>query len=188
MPAPLQLSEALTLLLGRLGERAIYTDEIVHDDFAARRIREATWLELAEREWVTARHGVGCWRYQLTGPGWREALKLTGELETREFGSRFERLNTALEVLVYGRNEETLAPTQRVAARAQVPEPWLYNVLESRIWEQEHGRRGASLDETKTQAVVPVDFNKPLKPEPRGAKFLASRRFSLSRPGIFRTF
>ncbi len=176
MSAPLQLSEALTLLLDRLGERAIYTDEIVHDDFAARRIREATWQELTEREWVTARHGVGCWRYQLTGPGWREALKLTGEFESREFRSRFERLNTALEVLVYGRNEDMLAPTQRVAARAQVPEPWLYNVLESRIWEQEYGRRGAALDDTKTLAVVPMDFNKSLKTKPKWDRLLASGR------------
>jgi len=166
MSPQLQLFEALTLLLDRLGERATCMDEIVHDDLSARHIGEATWRQLADREFVTARAGVGCWRYQLTGLGWREALKLTGQLQAREFQQRFGRLNTVLEVLARGRNEDALAPTQRVAARAEIPEAWLYNVLESRIWEYEHRRRGASLDDTKTMAVVPVDFNTPLHRAP----------------------
>ena len=69
------LSKALALLLDRLGERALYMDEVVNDDLTVTHVYRTTWRELTDRELVTAREGIGCCRYQLTGSGWREALK-----------------------------------------------------------------------------------------------------------------
>jgi hypothetical protein len=159
---PANLSEALTLLLDRLGERPIYMDEVVNDDLTVARVCRTTWQELTDRELVTARTGIGCCRYQLTGAGWLEALKLTGQLDKPEFQGRFERLNGVLKSLVKIGNEEVLEQTYRVAAQARIPEGWLYNVLESRIWEHEQCRRGAALDDSKTMVVIPIDFNMPL--------------------------
>ncbi len=51
-------------------------DEVVNDDLTVAHIYRTTWQELTDRELVTARNGIGCCRYQLTGSGWREALKL----------------------------------------------------------------------------------------------------------------
>src|SRR5213596_2602062 len=130
------LSEALTLLLDRLGERPIYMDEVVNDDLTVAHIYRTTWQELTDRKLITARTGIGCCRYQLTGSGWREALKLTGQLDAPEFQERFGRLNAVLKGLVDGRKQEVFAQTQVVAAQARIPEWWFYNVLESRIWEQ----------------------------------------------------
>ncbi len=96
------LSKALTLLLDRLGERPFYMDEVVNDDLTVAHIYRTTWQELTDRELVTARNGIGCCRYQLTGSGWREALKLTGQLDAPEFQERFARLNTVLKSLVNG--------------------------------------------------------------------------------------
>src|SRR5438067_8620780 len=155
------LANALTLLLNRLGERPLYTDEVVNDDLAVAHIYRTTWQELTDRELVTARDGIGCCRYQLTGSGWREALKLSGQLDTPQFQERFGRLNTALMSLVTGRKEEGFAQTHIVAAQASIPESWLFNMLESRIWEHEQ-RRGAALDDSKTMVVVPIDFNMPM--------------------------
>src|SRR6478752_7695839 len=123
------LSEALTLLLDRLGERPIYMDEVVNDDLEVARVYRTTWQELTDRELVMARAGIGCCRYQLTGSGWREALKLTGQLDKPEFQERFERLNGVLKSLVKIGNEEVLERTHRVAVQARIPEAWLYNVL-----------------------------------------------------------
>jgi len=161
------LSKALTLLLDRLGERPIYMDEVVNDDLTAVHIYRTTWRELTDRELVTAHDGIGCCRYQLTGSGWREALKLTGQFDTPEFKERFGRLNAVLNSLVNGRKGEGLAETHIVSAQAQIPEAWLYNILESRIWEHEQHRRGATLDDSKTMVVVPIDFNVPLS-QPHG--------------------
>lgn len=160
------LSDALTVLLGRLGERPIYMDEVVNDDLTVAHIHQTTWEELTDRKLVTARMGIGCCRYQLTGSGWLEALKRTGQLDTSQFQERFGRLNTVLETLVDGRMEEAFAPAHMMAAQADIPQEWLYNMLESRIWEHEHRRRGAALDDSKTMVVVPVDFNLPLAPVP----------------------
>jgi hypothetical protein len=162
------LSQALTLLLDRLGERPIYMDEVVNDDLAVAHIHRTTWQELTDRKLVTARTGIGCCRYQLTGSGWREALKLTGQLDTPEFQERFGRLNAILKLLVNGRKDEAFAQTHIVAAQARIPEAWLYNMLESRIWEHEQRRRGAALDDSKTVVVVPIDFNMPLS-QPHGS-------------------
>src|SRR5215475_2308249 len=105
------LSKALTLLLDRLGERPIYMDEVVNDDLTAVHVYRTTWHELTDRELVTAHDGIGCCRYQLTGSGWREALKVTGQLDTPEFKERFGRLNAVLRSLVNGRKGEGLAET-----------------------------------------------------------------------------
>src|SRR3989442_1174878 len=123
------LPEALTLLLDRLGERPIYMDEVVNDDLTVAHIYPTTWQELTDRKLVTARTGIGCCRYQLTGSGWREALKLTGQLDTPEFQERFGRLNGVLKILVNGRKEGGFAQTHIVAAQARIPEEWLYNIL-----------------------------------------------------------
>src|SRR5438132_10059933 len=53
------LSEALTLLLDRLGERPIYMDEVVNDDLTVAHIYRTTWQELTDRELVTARNALG---------------------------------------------------------------------------------------------------------------------------------
>jgi len=156
------LPEALILLLGRLGERPIYIDEVVNDDLTVVHINRTTWQDLTNRQLVMARVGIGCCRYQLTGSGWLEAFKCTGQLDTPEFKERFGRLNAVLKRLVDGRKQEAFAQTQEVAAQARIPEGWLYNVLESRIWEQEQHRRGAALDDSKTMVVVPIAFNIPL--------------------------
>ena len=47
-------------------------DEVVNDDLTVARVYRTTWQELTDRELVTARIGIGCCRYQLTGSGWLE--------------------------------------------------------------------------------------------------------------------
>jgi hypothetical protein len=169
------VSKALTLLLDRLADRPIYTDEVVNDDLTVAHIFPTTWQELADRELVTARDGIGCCRYQLTGSGWREALKLTGELDAPEFQERLGRLNAVLKSLVHSR-KESFAQTHIVASEARIPESWLFNILESGIWEHVQRRRGAVMDDSKTLVVVPPDFSAPL-PSLHG-----SRRDRLKRP------
>src|SRR5262249_11870839 len=80
--------EALVLLLDRLGDRPIYMYEVVNDDLTVAHINRTTWQELTDRELVTAHIGIGCCRYQLTGSGWREALKCRGQLDTPDFQER----------------------------------------------------------------------------------------------------
>jgi hypothetical protein len=134
----------------------------VNDDLTVAHIFPTTWQELADRELVTAREGIGCCRYQITGSGWREALKRTGQFDEPEFQERLGRLNSVLKGLVYGRKEERFAQTHIVASEARIPESWLFNILESGIWEHDQRRRGAALDDSKTVVVVPPDFGAPL--------------------------
>jgi hypothetical protein len=146
---------------GLLGDRAIDMDEVLDHDPAFTGIYPTTWEDLADCHLVSARLGG----YHLTGDGWLEALKLTGRLKTPEFQDRFGpfgRLNATLKSFIEGRQEEGFEQVHVVAAKAAVSEEWLYNILESRIWENEQNKTGAQFDESKTMVIIPIRFNMPL--------------------------
>ncbi len=150
--------EALVLILHKLGERAIYMEEFEDDDPALAHIYPTTWKELTDRCMVKARPGINWCRYELTGHGWLIALKATGQTEASAFKERLGRLNAVLKSFVKGRRQEGFEQVHVVAAKANVPEEWLYNILESRIWEEELNRKGAEFDNSKTMVIIPIDF------------------------------
>lgn len=154
-----KMAEALRIPLDRLGDRPIYMDEVLSDDESVKDIYATTWQELEERGLVKARYGIAWCRYQLTGHGWLKALKLKGELETPEFQERLGRLNATLEGFVKGRREEGIEQVHVVAAKAEVSEEWLYNILESRIWQRELKRIGAEFDDSQTMVIIPIRFD-----------------------------
>ena len=154
------MKEALRLLLERLGDRAIYKGEVLDDDPAFTGVYLTTWIDLADGNLVSARPGFGWCRYQLTGDGWLEALKITGQLDTPEFQERFGRLNATLKSFIDRKHgEEGFEQVHVVAAKADISEDWLYNILESRIWEKEQNKTGAQFDDSKTMVIIPIRFN-----------------------------
>lgn len=155
------MAEALKLLLERLGDRAIYKDEVLNDDPSFTGVYPTTWKDLEDVNLVSARPGLNWCHYQLTGEGWLEALRLTGELDTVEFQERFGRLNAALKGFI-SRHQEGFQQVHVVAQQAEVPEDWLYNILKSHMWEQKQNRCGAHLDQSETMVVIPIRFNMPL--------------------------
>jgi hypothetical protein len=150
--------EGLVLMLNKLGERAIYMEEFEDDDPALADIYPTTWKELTDHGLVKARPGIRWCRYELTGYGWLMALKATGQTEAPEFRERLGRLNAVLKSFVKGRREEGFEQVHVVAAKATVSEEWLYNILESRIWQEELNRKGAGFDDSKTMVIIPIDF------------------------------
>jgi hypothetical protein len=152
---------ALKLLLERLGDRAIYKCEVLNDDPSFASILSTTWEDLVDVGMVQARPGLNWCHYQLTAKGWLEALQLTGEFDSTEFQSRFGRLNATLNSL-RTRSTEGFEQVHVVAMQADVPEDWLFNILESQIWERRHNRYGAHFDESETMVIIPARFNMPL--------------------------
>ena len=154
------MAVALKLLLEHLGDRAIYMGEVLGDDPAFTSIYRTTWEELADQGLVIARPGLNWCRYELTGDGWLEALKLTGQLDSPEFQERFGRLNATLKSFIErNTSQEGFEQVHVVAAKAAVTEAWLYNILESHIWEKEQNRCGARFDDSKTMVTIPIRFN-----------------------------
>jgi hypothetical protein len=149
------MAEALTLMLGKLGDRALFREYFERDspDFAD--IYPTTWKELTDRH-MLIEHPWGT--YQLTGHGWLMAVKITGQIESPEFRERLCRLNATLKGYIKGRRQEGLEFFEQVTAKANVPEDGLHNILESRIWESELNRTGAEFDDSKTAVIIPVDF------------------------------
>lgn len=156
------MKEALKLLLERLEDQAIYMSEVLDDDPAFTGVYRTTWEDMADSHLVTADPGPNWCRYQLTGHGWLKTLKLTGQLDTPEFQERFGRLNATLKNFVDGRDHEGSEQVHVVAIKAAISEGWLYNILESRIWEKEQNRIGAKFDDSKTMVIIPIRFNMPL--------------------------
>jgi hypothetical protein len=152
------MAEALVLMFDRLGEQAIYMDEVLNDEPTFAGIYPTTWQELEDRGFIKARPGIAWCRYQLTGYGWLEAQKLKGLLETPGFEQRLGRLNAVLKGFVKGRRDDGFEQVHVVAAKAQVSEGWLHNILESRFWERELNRVGAEFDDSKTMVIIPIRF------------------------------
>jgi hypothetical protein len=150
--------EALVLMLQKLGERAVYMEEFEDDDPALAGIYPTTWKELTDRCMVKARPGIRWCRYELTGYGWLTAMQATGQSAAPEFRERLGRLNAVLKSFVKGRHQEGFEQVHVVAAKANVSEEWLYNVVESRIWEEELNHKGAEFDDSKTMVIIPIDF------------------------------
>jgi len=57
---------------------------------------------------------------------------------------------------VKGRQSAAIVKLGDLARRANVPEGWLFNVIESRLMENFHGRKGPHFD--KRMVVIPAEF------------------------------
>jgi hypothetical protein len=68
--------------------------------------------------------------YVLTSDGWFHAQRIAGRFDTEEFDARRGRLCAALKGTVKGRQDEALLDYQEVAQRANLPEGWVWNMLE----------------------------------------------------------
>lgn len=147
----------LTAMLGILGGSAI--DETLFDPQSKEfeTVHPTTWDELFKNGWIEQLESVG--RYRLTGTGWLGALRLTAQLGERQFAVNIGRTLAAMKAHVRGRVKSALVPLKQVAQEACLPEGFVYNVVESRLLEEHHGRTGAKWQDKGRLVLIPRDFN-----------------------------
>jgi hypothetical protein len=116
-----------------------------------------TWDELAGQGWIEELEG----QYRLTGTGWLGALRLTKQLGDQRFLNDVGRALAAMKahIKASGRKNATLVPLKQIAQEAGLPEGFVYNLIESRLVEEHHGRTGARWRDKGRMILIPRDFN-----------------------------
>lgn len=145
---------ALEGMLRLLGDGAIA--ETVFDPKEGRLedIVKTTWTDLCDEKWLESAEIQG--RYRLTGFGWLQALRITGELKKEEFTRRLANACASMKSYVEGRRDPAVVRLGDLAGKANVPEGWLFNFIESRFVEEFHGRKGPHWD--KRMVFIPAEF------------------------------
>jgi len=129
--------------------------------FAA--VDRTTWDELTELNMVKARSYD---RYQLTGPGWIEGLKLTGRFEDPEFQQRAGKLSAALKARVKASNRQQRGNAGRteLSRETGLSEFFIHDAIDSHLLaEMFSGMLDASWaegDNMKNYIDIPRRFGK----------------------------
>jgi hypothetical protein len=147
----------LESMLAALGASAI--DESLFDPEHPpfRDSHSTTWDELAGQGWIEELEGT----YRLTGTGWLGALRLTKQLGDQRFLDSVGRALGAMKahIKASGRKNAALVPLKQIAGEAGLPEGFVYNLIESRLVEEHHGRTGAKWRDKGRMILIPRDFN-----------------------------
>ena len=147
--------DALERMLRVLGDDAVGETVFNPKDKEFENIIPTTWTDLCDEKWVEKAEAPG--HYRLTGLGWLQALKITGRFSEDEFGGRLSRTFASMKSYVKGRGGPALVRLRELAKKAGVPEGWLFNVIESRLIEEFHGRKGPHWD--KSMVFIPAEFD-----------------------------
>jgi hypothetical protein len=151
------LKNALRLLLQELGDEAI--DLKLFDPLQpplAEVVLSTTWDELESRAFIeTVVPNV----LALTGRGWIAALFASGELHSPAFQERIGIAFRTMKTYVGGRSNAQLVSLRHLARDTDLPEGWLFNVVEGRYLEEVSKRRGAGWLKKGRVIAIPVGFN-----------------------------
>ena len=71
--------------------------------------------------------------YLLTLDGWFTAQKVSGRFGSAEFDARRGRVCAAMKAVTAGRHERVLLDWRKLAAAAEVPAGWLWNVFDAQV-------------------------------------------------------
>jgi hypothetical protein len=123
-------------MLEQLGDLAVFQLSVEPTDPGFSDVLPTTWRELLDdllidNDRTTFNRPV----YRLTRHGWREGLRLSGELQSDATRERCTRLVQALKDIVKGRNSafDEYVAVEAVASTTGLPSSWIYNGIDSRL-------------------------------------------------------
>ena len=148
---------ALRLFLLELPESRPYEWEEVHGDKEPfLDILPTTWTGLVRKGYVKDR---GYNRYELTGPGWISALRITGLFNNKEFKEKAGKLRAALRTYAGDRRTNGRISRTELQSTTGLSEAFIYNAIDSHLLRHLFHIQDADwADEMKTPVDVPNDF------------------------------
>jgi hypothetical protein len=152
------MKQALRVMLDRLAERPLYQEVFNPEDPAFAGIYNTSWKDLEDKSLLKGTHGMNFDYFQLTGIGWFCAMEIQGKFDTPEFQQRFGKLSAALKALVKGRHDQQITIIDGLCQSTGLPEHFVFNVIEGRVWKHKFNRVGPHFDESKTVIWIPLDF------------------------------
>jgi hypothetical protein len=149
------VDEALRKFLLALGDKGITLRLNPNHEWFLN-IHPTTWKHLVDRRLVRPHPTTTSMAYEMTGAGWKEALRIAGHLETPEFKSRLGELLGAFKGRVKGRTSEDFVHPA-FAEGAGLSPGWVSNVVDAQLIEHCFRRRGVTWYARLQLIRVPVD-------------------------------
>jgi hypothetical protein len=136
------MARALQLVLEQLGDEKIqvFSFDPANRPFSV--ITPTTWRDLEESNYVRLQTDSN--RLRLTGSGWLRALQHSGATRNRSFDRDSEKLLASIRKQVKGRHAARMIPIKALARESGLSENWIYNAIESKLFEVHYGRKGGT--------------------------------------------
>lgn len=154
------MEQALRLMLGRLGDRAMYKEFFNPEDPIFTEVYPTSWKELEDRGLVRAHRTYTSVSYELRGTGWFCAMGIDDLFDTPAFEERFGKLSAAIKNHVRGRHEKQITSVGQLVEETGLAEDWIYNIIKAKVWKHQYNRVGAEYDSDDV-IWIPIDFNMP---------------------------
>jgi len=152
------LADVLTLMLERLGDKAIDAEIYYQNEDPFDGVPQTTWREL-EKFGLTKRFDtIGHPQWQLTGVGWCKALSITKRLSDPQFVSRLSKLTAAMKDAVKGRSEDAYLYVDELVSTSGLGEGFVINAIESRLIDRHFKIQGAKWEHPGKSVRVPLNF------------------------------
>lgn len=150
---------ALKLMMGELGEDALDHEFDITVPPYSDRIYPTSWKALEDSALISVLDVINRPFRELTGRGWLQALRVTGQIDNSELKARAGRVMKALKDSLASRNENAYVSVASIAFESKASEGFVFNFVESQFIENIFHRKGAEWqDSRKTTILVPIDF------------------------------
>ncbi|MCI0724915.1 MAG: hypothetical protein L0338_39020 [Acidobacteria bacterium] len=146
------------LLMAELGDRSISRTFFDPHLPPFDGVLQTTWKELCDQGWIEEWELYGQPHYRLTGRGWIEGLWQTGASKDRSLLERLGNLAAALKGYVKGRQRDVIVEFGRLIGDVKLPEGWVFNAIESGVFEKLQRRHGAPWQERGILIRIPLNF------------------------------
>jgi hypothetical protein len=144
------LAYALRLLMEMVGDKWIESTLLVPGNPELNAVLPTTWSELESKVYVRTRLRY----YTMTPHGWLTGMKLLGKKTDVQFAEQVGRIAAALKDSVKGRTREAFLFTDAVAKEGEVAKGLVCNVVDSKLFERWHQRKGADWESFRSRGQV----------------------------------
>jgi hypothetical protein len=153
------IEQALRMMAGRLGDRAVYRQSFKPDEPELAGVEETSWKELEARGLIHGTHTFTSDHYQLTGLGWFVAMELDDKCDTPEFQDKFGKLSSKLKSYVKGRREKAVTTVDALVDDVDLSQDFIYNVIKADVWQHKYNRVGAEFDGMPSRYQLTLAWN-----------------------------
>jgi hypothetical protein len=152
------LADALTLMLERLGDKALDSEIFNMNATPFDRVPKTTWREMEQFGFTERCDTIGHPRCRFTGLGWYNSLVVTDRLSDSQFKTRLSKLTAVLKDAVKGRHEDAYLYIGQLASASGISEDFIINAIESRLIDRHFSIQGAEWEHQWQLIRVPLDF------------------------------
>jgi hypothetical protein len=149
---------ALRALMAELNSGAISATFFDPKSSSFKEVLQTTWKELIDQGWLEGLELYGRVHFRLTGSGWVEGLYRTDAATDPRLTGNLAVLAAVLKGYVKGRDSDAIVEFSTLLRDSSLPSGWVFNAIDSNLFEKLWRRRGAHWGERGILVAVPLNF------------------------------